>query len=624
MKKKLISLLLVGVMLCSNATVASANDSHYYEAQTSTKVSGATALEAFDNGTGVIIDVRAVERQEDYRIAGSISLPLFTVDENNANTPTDLQDGEPDDLENAFNAYVEDTANYEELSSKNIYILCNSGATGAKNAITLFVAAGYDINHIFTIENGAKDINILDRAIGDDWSNEGKTLDVNRVSGSDTVKAVSNENVIILDVRAAEICEMNGHLEGSVSQPLFYYNSETGNTCVTVTDSNDALVSAFTEFATTNKEAYSGKDIYILCNGGQKGARAALKLLLNAGYNFDNLYVVTDGAGDSDVKAALIYDYNFVTGAEALADENGVIIDVRAAERQDNYWINGSIFLPLFTVDENNSNVPTNLNDDLSAAFTSYVTENKADLETKNIYILCNSGATGAKNATKLLMAAGYSLDNIATITNGAKSLDILQAAIGDSWDSEGVTVNPLRKTGEEAVAAIGDENVIILDVRATAVREMNGYLEGSVAQPLFNYVDGKNVVTTLYDDLAADFTKFVTDNKSAWAGKDIYIFCNGGQSGARSALKLMLNAGYNFENLYTITGGASDETVKAAFINASTPSDTPTDNTTTNGTTTTTDTVKTGDSAPIMTYVLMMGVAVLAVVSTGKKKFAK
>ena len=74
MKKKLISLLLVGIMILGNTTVAFANDSHIYEEKTSEKASGAEALAALNNETGVIIDVRAKERWDNYRVKGSISL----------------------------------------------------------------------------------------------------------------------------------------------------------------------------------------------------------------------------------------------------------------------------------------------------------------------------------------------------------------------------------------------------------------------------------------------------------------------------------------------------------------------------------------------------------------------
>ena len=55
-------------------------------------------------------------------------------------------------------------------------------------------------------------------------------------------------------------------------------------------------------------------------------------------------------------------------------------------------------------------------------AFKQYVEENKDLLATKTIYILCNSGESGARNATILLNEAGL-VDNVFTIDGGAKAL---------------------------------------------------------------------------------------------------------------------------------------------------------------------------------------------------------
>ena len=60
-------------------------------------------------------------------------------------------------------------------------------------------------------------------------------------------------------------------------------------------------------------------------------------------------------------------------------------------------------------------------------------------------------------------------------------------------------------------------------------------------------------------------FTKFVTDNKDL-AGKKIYILCNSGKRGAQAATRLLRSAGYEAANIYTITDGATDASIKAVL----------------------------------------------------------
>lgn len=417
MKKKLISLLLIGIMILGNTTVAFANDSHIYEEKTSEKASGAEALAALNNGTGVIIDVRAKERWDNYRVKGSISLPLFTVDANNKNVAIDLTDGITDELEDNFNKYITD--NKAALADKMIYILCNSGATGAKNGTTLLSAAGYSLDNIRTIENGAKNLDILDAAItsGDYWENDYK----NYVSADDSVAAIGSETIVTFDVRATKRYDA-GHLKGSISLPLFSVDANDKNV---VTELDGELATAFTSYVTDNKADLSTKTIYILCNGGQSGARAALKLLLAAGYNFENIWTIKGGAGNADLKPAL----NFVSATQALSvigNENYMILDVRATKRYEAGHLEGSVHQPLFTVDANDKNVVTTRDDELAKAFNEFVDANRKELESKTIYILCNGGASGAAAATYLLEQKGIT-ENVYTIEGGANGNPSIQ-----------------------------------------------------------------------------------------------------------------------------------------------------------------------------------------------------
>lgn len=255
------------------------------------------------------------------------------------------------------------------------------------------------------------------------------------ITGAQAVEAVNNSNVLIVDVRTKANYD-KGHLTNSVSVPLFNASG--------VTTGSDDLATAFTAYVTANAASFNGKDIYILCNSGARGAQAATTLLQAA--ESDNLiapngiYTITNGAKDSDVQAAFVIDYNYVSGAsavEAIANDNVVILDVRSSSKYAAGHLKGSLSAPLFDA----NNTVTNGSDELAAAFTTTITNNASMLSGKNIYILCNSGARGAQNATKLLLNSGYDLANIYTITNGAKDTDIQNAMTTDD-ETTGETNN--------------------------------------------------------------------------------------------------------------------------------------------------------------------------------------
>ena len=134
------------------------------------------------------------------------------------------------------------------------------------------------------------------------------------------------------------------------------------------------------------------------------------------------------------------------------------------------------------------------------------------------------------------------------------KGLELLYAMSG----TDGNAVD-----GKTAVAAVGKDDVVILDVRATG-NYGSGHLKGSMSTPVFN---ANGVAKTTDDQLSKDFTKYVTDNKATLEKKDLYLLCNSGASGARAATALLKAAGYDLAKVHTITGGAKNEDVKAASI---------------------------------------------------------
>lgn len=211
----------------------------------------------------------------------------------------------------------------------------------------------------------------------------------------------------------------------------------------------------------------------------------------------------------------------------------------------------------------------------------------------KDIYVLCNSGASGAKAATVLLTDAGYDLAKIHTITGGYKAMTDSAIYVKDTRVMEAINN--------------GEKNVLILDVR-NADLYAKGHLKGSLSLPLFDK-DNK-----LPDDLAKAFSDYVAAHKSDFDGKTIYILCNSGARGAEKATELLSAAGLKEATLRTIEGGANSELLKANFVTDAKPAAKPANN----------KSPKTGDAAPIVPLTVSMFAALCAIVAVGKKKIVK
>lgn len=531
MRKKLLTLFLLCTLLISSSLVAFAAED----------VSSSDALAAANAGTAYIIDVRsnakyAIENLD--HLGSSYIIHQAVFDDQNK-----LDTAEAQALQEQFVTNM--TAIKTDLESKKIYILCNSGRGGAakaKELLTTSVGISEDI--ISTIKNGATDIEIRYAFLN---TNNTKT-------GAEAVAAIDNTDVPILDVR--NNAKYNaGHLRGSIHIPVFdESNSPVGTTA-------DDLAVAFKE-AVTDNAALQGKDIYILCNGGQRGARAATVLLADSGYDTANIYTITGGATDTDVQAAFaptISEYKFVSGSDAVKADPATtfIIDVRSTTNYDNGHLENSVNWPLF-----DAKGVTNGNDALANAFIANVRANASSLSGKKIYILCNSGARGAQAATQLLAYEGYNTSTaddgvVYTIKNGAKDIEVRYAFLG---------ANPTTPvTGTQAVESIGNNSVVIIDVRASG-NYASGHLKGSVSLPVFT---SNGVIATADDELGQAFTTYVTANRTALEGKEIYLLCNSGQSGARAATVLLKAAGFDLTKIHTITGGAKGTDTDKSVPNA-------------------------------------------------------
>ena len=483
-------------------------------------VSGPDAISA-DKNTVAVLDVRSSVNYDISHLEGSFSTPVFNEDGSIIQTSEDA----------TAKAFTETVTNNANFQNKELYLLCNSGARGARAAAVLLRRAGYDTSRIHTITGGA--------------------------TGAEAVAAVDSNDVVIVDVRTKENFA-NGHLKNSLSLPVFYLNEE-GKQVVAETN-QDPYAKTFAEYVQANLSTFSGKKVYVLCNSGQRGARAATALLADNGVDPNTIYTITGGAGDKTVQSAFVTvdGYKFVSGTDAIAaakDGSAYIIDVRSSKAQTKTGtLKGSISQSLF---DDNNKLDTAEAEALENAFKekipSIITEDKP------IYIICNSGARGAQKATLLLSKLGYNTSikedgKVYTIENGAKGLELLYAMSG----TDGNAVD-----GKTAVAAVGKDDVVILDVRATG-NYGSGHLKGSMSTPVFN---ANGVAKTTDDQLSKDFTKYVTDNKATLEKKELYLLCNSGASGARAATALLKSAGYDLAKVHTITGGAKDADVKAAAI---------------------------------------------------------
>lgn len=498
-------------------------------------VSGPDAISA-DKNTVAVLDVRSSANYDISHLEGSFSTPVFNEDGSIIQTSEDA----------TAKDFTETVTNNANFQNKELYLLCNSGARGARAAAVLLQRAGYDTSRIHTITGGATGLEVRYAFLGTN----------NAVTGAEAVAAVDSNDVVIVDVRTKENFA-NGHLKNSLSLPVFYLNEE-GKQVVAETN-QDPYAKTFAEYVKANLPTFSGKKVYVLCNSGQRGARAATALLADNGVDKNTIYTITGGAGDETVQSAFVTDgYKFVSGTDAIAaakDGSAYIIDVRSSKAQTKTGtLKGSISQSLF---DDNNKLDTAEAEALEKAFMEKIPQKIT--EDKPIYIICNSGARGAQKATLLLGKLGYNTSakedgKVYTIENGAKGLELLYAISG----TDGNAVD-----GKTAVAAVGKDDVIILDVRATG-NYGSGHLKGSMSTPVFN---ANGVAKTTDDQLSKDFTKYVTDNKATLEKKELYLLCNSDASGARAATALLKSAGYDLAKVHTITDGAKDADVKAAAI---------------------------------------------------------
>lgn len=230
------------------------------------------------------------------------------------------------------------------------------------------------------------------------------------VSAEDTVKAAKGSDVHILDVREWEAYSA-GKVANSQWSPIFPLEDV-------------GLEGSLKEYASANLN--DGKNIYIVCNSGKRGAEKATQVLRDAGIEANKIYTVEGGAKAlAEVKDGLTtnrveepIDWKYIDAKDFLALEGVQTLDVRDAQTFAEGHLADSVNLPLKEIED-------------AAAQTAVFEYAKTSLDSsKPVYLLCYSGNKCAKTGISVLKDAGFDVNNVFIIKDGAKDADISGAFV--------------------------------------------------------------------------------------------------------------------------------------------------------------------------------------------------
>ena len=237
-------------------------------------------------------------------------------------------------------------------------------------------------------------------------------------------------------------------------------------------------------------------------------------------------------------------DYQYVSAADAVsaAKEGGThVLDVREWNNYVSGRVVNSEWCPIFPLED----------DSLVETMTAYAEENFGDDE--DIYIICNSGQRGAQKATGVLEDAGIDASRIYTVEGGAEALAEESGALTTNRTEDSIEWQYV--SGAEAVEAVGNEDIQILDVRDDDTYAQ-GHLEGSL-QCNLKEIEDADAQTALYEMATAEMEP----------EKPVYLLCYSGNNCAKTGISVLKDAGYDVSNLYIIENGAKDADVAAAFV---------------------------------------------------------
>ncbi|CUX48860.1 rhodanese-like domain-containing protein [Clostridium sp. C105KSO13] len=278
MKKRVLALLLTGALAMSMFTACGSKETgspkeNGTEAETEVKekgeyqfVSTTDAVAAAKEGKTHVLDVREWSNYAEGRIEDSEWCPIFPL--------------EDDSLVDQMKTYAKDKLS----DGEKIYIVCNSGQKGAQKATGVLKEAGVDESLIYTVEGGAKALAKEKGALTTNRVDE--NIDWQYVKGTDVL---SMEDPQIVDVRDDKTYE-EGHLKDTLQVDL------------KDVENPDAQTAMYDLSGELDKD----KPVYFLCYSGNKCAKTGVSVLKDAGFDPDNLFIIQDGAKDSDISAAFV------------------------------------------------------------------------------------------------------------------------------------------------------------------------------------------------------------------------------------------------------------------------------------------------------------------------------
>lgn len=217
------------------------------------------------------------------------------------------------------------------------------------------------------------------------------------------------------------------------------------------------------------------------------------------------------------------------------------ILDVREWANYVEGRVVNSEWCPIFPLED----------DSLAEGMTAYADENFQDDE--DIYIICNSGQKGAEKATEVLTEAGIDPARLFTVEGGAQALAEVDGALTTNRTEDSIEWQYV--SGAEAVEAVGNDDVQILDVRDDDTYAQ-GHLEGSI-QCNLKEIEDPAAQTAMYELAVSDMDP----------DKEVYLLCYSGNNCAKTGISVLKDAGFPLENLYIIENGAKDGDVAAAFV---------------------------------------------------------
>ena len=258
----------------------------------------------------------------------------------------------------------------------------------------------------------AADTTAAGTTVSESKAEETTAAEYQYVAPADAVKAAKDGSAHVLDVREWEVY-VEGRVADSEWNPIFPLD-------------DDSLIETMTAYAKENLS--DGKKIYLICKSGQKGAQKATGVLKDAGIDASLIYTVEGGAkalaSEKDALTTNRADENIEWKTIAAADvlkavgsSDVQILDVRDDDTYAAGHLEGSLQVNLKEIE------------DPKAQTAMFELAGQMDKE-KPVYLLCYSGNKCAKTGISILKDAGFDVEKLFIIENGAKDKDIQAAFV--------------------------------------------------------------------------------------------------------------------------------------------------------------------------------------------------